>query len=121
MAEHKPVLFEDSRGNVFSNDPIWLAQQTLAKAGMTVGAAVPVVASPEHPADDSDDSLDDDTEESPYAELGGKELKALANERGVDITGLTKVGQVRDALTAADEAEKAEEASTETSEDETAK
>lgn len=87
MAEkHKPVTFTNSLGEVISNDPIFLAQQTLARAGMG--------------ASDADQSIDGD---NPYADLGGKELKALAKERGVDITGLKTLGQVRDALVAADE------------------
>lgn len=88
MAEkYVPVTFENSLGETISNDPIFLAQRTLKAAGLT-GATRP---------DDHDEYMP-----SAYDELGGKELKALASERGVDIAGLKTVGQVREALTAAD-------------------
>lgn len=84
-----PVTFENSLGETISNDPIFLAQRTLKAAGLT-GATRP---------DDHDEYMP-----TAYDELSGKDLKALALERGVDITGLKTVGQVREALTAADEA-----------------
>jgi len=88
MAKHEPVIFKNSQGEVISNDPIWKAQQLL---GVT---------------DDSDDSDDEmPVEENPYAGFTARELKELANERGVDISGLKKVGEVREALLAADAAE----------------
>jgi hypothetical protein len=54
-------------------------------------------------ADDEDEEHDvDDAGNRTYAEVSGKELKTLARDRGVDIAGMTKVGQVREALIAAD-------------------
>lgn len=88
--KYTPVIFENSLGETISNDPIFLAQRTLKAAGIT-GATRP---------DDHDEYMP-----SAYDELKGSELKALALERGVDITGLKTVGQVREALTAADNAE----------------
>ena len=96
---HKPVIFYNSRGEEISNDPIWKAQRVLGIQAETTS---------------DDEEIDTD----PYSALNGTELKALAAERGVDIKGLTKVGQVRDALRRADEAAQDEPTDDETSEDE---
>ena len=93
---HEPVTFLNSRGEVITNDPILRAQQLLGI---------------DPSADDSDEEIGDE-----FEDLGGKELKALAKEREVDISGLRTVGEVREALRAAaaastetDESEEAEE------------
>lgn len=92
-----PVVFEDSLGNEISNDPVWLARRTLeqyqATAGYNQGPLVPASQQ-----DDGDDDLDAPEGPEDYKGLNGTALKELAAERGVDITGLTKVGQVRSAL-----------------------
>lgn len=99
MAEndYKPVIFENSLGEIISNDPVYLAQRTLARAGINYGSTA---------STDDDDAIDD-VEVSPYAELKGAALKAAAADKGVDIKGLKTVGEVRAALTAHDEAEAA--------------
>lgn len=91
MAEkYKPVTFLNSRGETISNDPVFRAQQIMA--GVKV--------------DDSNEDITteqvDENGKRTYGELDAKELKALASERGVDISGLKKVGEVRKALIDAD-------------------
>lgn len=122
MADYTPVVFEDSKGNKISNDPVYLAQQTLEAAGITYAQSQPATmqsalvnasggapAAPQAPSDD-DEIGDDDTPDvdadgkRTYKELDGKGLKTLAAQREVDITGLKKVGEVRAALIADDEA-----------------
>ena len=115
MAEkHKPVIFEDSAGNIISNDPIYLAQKTLEAAGVSfensqpnelADAAKQAAKTEETPAETVEESLDDDGNRD-YDELDGKGLMSLASERGVDITGLKKVAQVREALIADDTAKR---------------
>lgn len=83
MSKTETVTFLNSRGEVISNDPVWKAQQLLGIK-----------------PDDSDEEMLD---ENPYANMTARELKDLAAERGVDISGLKKVGEVREALAAADE------------------
>lgn len=93
--DYEPVVFENSLGETISNDPVFHAQRTLAAAGVQgYGRQLPT---------DSDDAMPDE-----YDDLKGNELKALAKERGVDITGLKTVGEVRAAFRTAD-AEAAEE------------
>ena len=88
MPKTEAVTFLNSRGEVISNDPVWKAQQLLGIK-----------------PDDSDDEM---PEENPYANMSARELKELAAERGVDISGLKRVGEVRDALAAADEEAKSD-------------
>lgn len=97
--EYIPVTFENSLGETISNDPIFLAQRTLEAAGLGASAG--------RAPTDGDEAID--LEQYPYADLKGAELKALASERGVDITGLKTVGEVRKALSDADEAAAAED------------
>ena len=81
----KPVTFLDSNGNTISNDPLFLAQQTMAEAG--VGGK----------AEDFDIP-------GPYDHItDGKELKALAKERGISTTGIRKASVFRDLLESWDE------------------
>lgn len=101
---YKPVTFLNSKGEVISNDPVYLAQQTLAAANISMGS---------NSGDDRDDSEDLLDETPDYTHLKGKDLGQYARERGVDIKGL-KAGEVRQALMDLD----AEEA-TDSSEDET--
>ena len=129
-AENDYVVFEDAEGNEVSNDPRWKAEKTLSNSGVDVAALRARIAELEGQiasgatspaatmqasanlnngdADDNDDEeeeydLDDDGNRT-YEELKGKELKSLANQRGVDISGMTKVGEVRAALVEADKA-----------------
>jgi hypothetical protein len=75
--DYEPVVFEDSRGNIISNDPVFLARQTLAAAGLADDApkaqpkkavkkpAVAPTPEPEAIADEeelSDDETDDEAE-----------------------------------------------------------
>lgn len=103
--QYEPVTFLNSAGEVISNDPIYLAQQQLAAAGLINPQVTPVV-----PVAHDDDELGEDSDEDKvdYATLNGPQLKALAKERGVDIKGLRTVGEVRKALADA-EAEADEE------------
>lgn len=95
--EYKPVVFLNSLGEEISNDPIFHAQKTLEAAGIAVG----------NTADDDDDQLQKDSDTPPtYEGISGKDLKQLAAEKGVDLTGLTTVGELRAALVQSD-AEKA--------------
>lgn len=100
MSEHQPVVFENSQGEEVSNDPVWIAQKTLERYGVQQGVAFGQVR-PERPADSDEPLLDT----SKYNDLSGAELKKLAEDRGVDISGLKTKGQVREALATADEAE----------------
>lgn len=122
MAETKKdyVTFENSLGEEISNDPRWHAERVLADAGVEgekdqriaeLEAALREAtgSSEVRSADDAEMEGDDDTPDvdpatgtRTYKELDSKALKALAAEREVDITGLTKVGQVRQALVDAD-------------------
>ena len=125
MAEkHEPVVFEDSLGNTISNDPVYRAQQTLESAGVDENSDNSSDLKSENEqlraqleellrsqsagdGDSGNDSSGDDEspedsqgdeEEVDLDALDGAQLKELAAERGVDITGLKKVGEVRQAL-----------------------
>lgn len=104
------VTFLDSRGRVISNDPRFhlrkmqeqeearlanLQQQEVEATGEQPSEEADEAAEEEPTEDDEDKAQGDDLDE-----LRGKELKALAAEEGVDITGLTKVSQVREAIRA---------------------
>jgi hypothetical protein len=116
------VLFEDSVGNVVSNDPRWKAAQTLKASGVDVDQvsrdaaeleelrafkrAHEVAQAPneftgtadvEEPEDDEDDDA-----ENPYADVKGKDLSALARERGIEVVKGMRAGDVRQALAAQD-------------------
>ena len=101
--KYEPVTFEDSEGNVISNDPVWLAKQTLKQYGVeeqSTEASAPAASETTQTASTSDDeSMVED-----YAKFDGAALKKLAKERNVDIKGLKTVGEVRQALIAADAA-----------------
>lgn len=126
MAKYEPVIFENSLGEVISNDPVYLAQRTLAaydidpvtgekpapkKAKKAVEApAAEEVEDDEDIESEDEESEDEEVEEDTprdYTELDGKAVSALAKERGVDVTGLTKVKEVRAALMADDAAKAA--------------
>jgi len=126
------VTFEDSAGNTISNDPRFHAMKTLEAAGISFTTpkpqpkvaktakpvanplpTPPIIASPEvteEETSDEDADLEEDNDEvteeevEDYSGLKGKELTALAKQRGVDIIGLTTAGEVRAALIAADAA-----------------
>lgn len=100
---YEPVTFENSLGETISNDPIYLAQKTLENAGIAFNQSQPaqLAAAQAAAADDSDEDLDED-EATDYSKLGQKELKELADERGVDISSAKKVGEVRQLLIDAD-------------------
>lgn len=113
--EHKPVVFLNSRGEEVSNDPIWHAQKTLREAGVSFDASQPLVQQQQlRTLASDDDALGDDVEQDvdsdgarTYKELDKEALKSLAAARGVDISGMRRVGEVRDALRAADAEAKA--------------
>jgi len=123
------VLFEDSEGNVISNDPRWRAEQVLAAEGVDIDQLEAdrreleelrefkrthgVAQAPQDPAftgesedDDEDDEEDEEaTTPGPYDSVKGKDLSALAKERGIELTvdghKLT-APEVRNALAAQD-------------------
>lgn len=113
--KYVPVVFEDSEGNTISNDPVYRAQQTLAAAGVSFAESQPEQLATNARAADDVDLGDDDAED--YKAFDGTELKAMADERGVDRKGLKTVGELRQALISADEAA-AQVVATEASEDE---
>lgn len=84
------VVFHDSDGNEISNDPRWhhrkFAEQEKER-----------LQNLESTPGDSDDEIEKDE----LDELNGRQLKKLAEEEDVDISGLTKVGQVREAIRSA--------------------
>lgn len=98
-----PVFFLDVDGNRVSNDPGWRARQ--ASGQFAEPEVVP-----------SEETLEAE-EEVDYDSLSGKELKALAKERGVNIAGLSTVGDVREALRDADEIPADEDAEEDTEEE----
>jgi pyruvate/2-oxoglutarate dehydrogenase complex dihydrolipoamide acyltransferase (E2) component len=89
--KYQPVIFENSRGDIISNDPVYLAQQTIDA----------------YTGGNSSNGDDEAIDTSPYADMNGRDLKAAAKERGVDISGMKTVGEVRRALEE-DDAAKAE-------------
>jgi len=109
------VTFLNSRGEEISNDPRWHAQKVLAGAGMTpvnsslveeneslraqIAALQASQADSQGVEDDHEDDGDDDADA--FSAMGAAELKAYAKENDIDIKGLKKVGEVREALRAA--------------------
>lgn len=118
---YEPVTFLDAEGNEISNDPVWHARNTLASAGVDESsldsssvelqaeidskdaeiAALKAALEAKDSLDADEDNKDDGDD---YDKLGGKELQALAKDRNVDIKGLRKVSEVRNALREADKA-----------------
>lgn len=120
MAKHEAVVFgfpkPDGTIEYKSNDPYWQAEQLLAgqeqtdtgddelarlreeneslKAQVAGGTQLP--SSVTEGVDD--DATEEDDSDDEFANLNGKELKAKAAELDVDISGLRKVGEVRQAL-----------------------
>lgn len=90
--DNKPVVFLDAEGNEISNDPRWHAQKLLDQDKQNrqnleaLGTAGKL----------QDTAQDDDLDK-----MDGKALKATAETEGVDIDGLKKVGEVREAIRAA--------------------
>lgn len=105
-SKHEPVLFKNSLGETITNDPIYRAQQTLEQAGVEVDTSAAET-------DDSDDDVEEDeespedaeetTEEVDFDEMDGAALKAYAKDNDIDISGLKKVSEVRDAIRTASE------------------
>lgn len=115
--EKGPVTFLSADGEEISNDPVWHAKKTLEQAGQPFAGSQPEEQQARlrqiAAADDDNLGDDDDTEEAKddagnrtYAELDAKGVKKEATDRGVDIKGLKKVGEVREALIAADTAQR---------------
>jgi len=100
--KHTPVIFKDAAGNLITNDPVLRAHQTLGEDISEYLTEAPTSAGV---GDVSRTNDDEEIDTDPYNELGGKELKKLAADRGVNIRGLKTVGEVRQALRDADEAE----------------
>lgn len=88
-----PVIFLWPDGTEFSNDPDWQAARRMEAYAVAHPGAPRVGTGPS-----------DDTDFSEYDDMDGPALKAAAKEKGVDITGLKKIGLVRAALVAHDEA-----------------
>lgn len=100
--KYTPVTFLDSEGNEISNDPVWLARRTLAQHGVediTETSTEKASAEAEATSTSDDESIAED-----YSKFDGKQLKELAKERDISIKGLKTVGEVRQALIAADAA-----------------
>jgi hypothetical protein len=110
--KHKPVVFRAADGSLITNDPVLRAHQML---GEDISEFLNDEAGVEAASARTHDDEDIDTD--PYADMTGAQLKDEAKKRSVDIKGLTKVGQVRDALRAADEAEAAKAAEAENQDD----
>lgn len=99
---HTPVVFKDANGNLITNDPVLRAHQTLGQDISEFLVEAPTSAGV---GDVSRTADDEEIDTDPYNDLGGKELKQIAGERGVSIRGLKTVGEVRQALRDADAAE----------------
>lgn len=113
---YEPVVFLNASGEEVSNDPNWLAMKQLQAAGISFNQSQPghlesvlQAANRPAPAEDDEDIDDGEPEEAldeagnrTYAELSGKALVSLADERGVERKGLKKVGELRAALIQAD-------------------
>lgn len=84
MAKNEPIVFEDAEGNEISNDPRWHAQKLLDQADERRKAL--------EAGDDEDVPTDD------LDGLKGADLKKVAEDEEVDISGLKKVGEVKDAI-----------------------
>lgn len=93
MANYEPVVFENSRGEEISNDPVWQARRTLDQAGLasTPGNTLERTARPD----------DDDYVLTGYEDVKGQELVDLAKSRDIDYKG-KKAGEVRALLAAQD-------------------
>lgn len=100
--KHTPVIFKDATGNLITNDPVLKAHQTLGEDISEFLTEAPTSAGV---GDVSRTADDEEIDTDPYNDLGGKELKQLAGDRGVSIRGLKTVGEVRQALRDADAAE----------------
>jgi len=122
MANRLPVVFEDSQGNIISNDPIYMAQKTLFEAGQGEDPDIAIraaqkasgkksakaapAATPEPEESDDDEVIDNGSEDEEPAEdyksYKGQALTDLAKERGVELTKGITAGEVRAALIAQD-------------------
>lgn len=120
------VTFLNADGEEISNDPRWHAEKLLKQAGVEISDSAvsdevkaQITAKDQEiealkaalAAKEQEETLEDDDEVQPdvdeagartYKELTGKALSSYAKDRGIDTTGMTKVGQVRAALIAAD-------------------
>ena len=118
MADKDYVVFEDSSGNVISNDPRWHAERTLKQGGVDVNSLqdenaelrrqlaelqAAQVADNSAEATGGLEEEDDNDEAAPYADVKGADLGKLARERGIDTKG-KKAGEVRAELAAQDAA-----------------
>lgn len=113
--KYEPVVFLDSAGNEITNDPVVKARQTLSAMGVgsderdaEIESLLQQLAALQESQSQSDDDEDDDessdsedeengqgTQTIDLESMDGKQLKAFAGERNIDITGLTKVSEVR--------------------------
>lgn len=99
---YNPVVFEDSRGNIISNDPNYKAFEQLRSAGLLPNAEDDTRS---HGVDDSDDEVETGDNEpgvEDYTSVKGKDLAELAQERGINLKNedgsAKKAGEVREAL-----------------------
>lgn len=125
------VTFLNSAGEVISNDPRYRAKKLLEASGDSTSddgelrealsqadqratqaeqeaeslkqqlAALQAQVAATSGVDDEAEEEDDAADEDEFTSMNGKELKAYAKENNVDISGMTKVGEVRTALRAA--------------------
>lgn len=110
------VTFLDSKGREISNDPRWHARKTLKSEGVDVDQLEAKIAEltaqlqAQNAAAAASEGVEDEDadEDSPYADVKGKDLSALAKERGISLKnddGSTKkANDVRAELAAQDKA-----------------
>lgn len=122
--KYQAVTFLNAAGEEISNDPRWLAERTLREAGVEVSADADTSELTEEiaakdaeiealkaalAAKEAEESLDDEDEPTGnYSDVKGKDLTALAKERGISLKGEDgknkTAGDVRAELVAQDQA-----------------
>ncbi len=124
MTKDQYVTFLSASGEEISNDPRWLAEKTLREAGVEIDSnsgsseLTEQIAAKDAEiealkaalaAKDIDDSLEDEDEPTgDYSSITGKDLTALAKDRGISLKNedgsAKKAGEVRAELVAQDQA-----------------
>ena len=126
MATHESVTFLSATGETISNDPVWLAEKTLASAGVEIDKSAGSDELREEldakdrelqalraqlAAKETEELEDEDEPTGNYSDVKGKDLTALAKERNISLKNddgsAKKAGEVRAELIAQDEANKA--------------
>ena len=100
--ETDPVIFFDAEGNEISNDPRWIMKQQAdalqAQVDAQAEVATPSDQTPVDVGSGGEDKTEDETEEDSesvdYSEMKADELKALAKDRELDLSGITKKSEL---------------------------